>query len=187
MVVKEKPKEKKKKVKAISSKDLNPDGTVKQMTQAERKAAYEKEQVLKLQQAKAKREAETAERNRQIREREIAITAKQLESDKNASKHVGELSADDSPLVVSSCVARAMGIDATLKPKDVLARALELSQQLEAIVSDDLLPKDQLLQIAAVLAEQRAQKNAAKAQKAAEKAAAKRPSWRRPPRRRWRS
>ena len=173
MVVKEKPREKKKKVKAISSKDLNPDGTVKQMTQAERKAAYEKEQVLKLQQAKAKREAETAERNRQIREREIAITAKQLESDKNASKHVGELSADDSPLVVSSCVARAMGIDATLKPKDVLARALELSQQLEAIVSDDLLPKDQLLQIAAVLAEQRAQKNAAKAQKAAEKAAAK--------------
>ncbi len=168
--MKEKAQQKKKKVKAVSAKDLNPDGSIKQMSMAERKAAYEKEQVLKKQQAKAKREAETAERNRQIREKELAAAAKQLANDK---KHVGQLSADDNPMVVSSCVARAMGIDPKLKPKEVLAKAIELSEELEAVVSEDLLPKEQLLQIAAVLAEQRAQKNAAEAQKAAEKAAAK--------------
>ena len=163
MVMTEKPQQRKKKVKAVSSKDLNPDGSIKQITSAERKAAYEKEQVLKKQQEKANRNAATVERNRQIRDAELAAAAKRLENDK---KHVGQLSADDNPMVVSSCVARAMGIDAKLKPKQVLAKALELSQQLEAAVSDDLPPKEQLLQIAVVLAEQRARK-------AAEKAAAK--------------
>jgi ATP-binding cassette subfamily F protein 3 len=171
MVMKDKPQQKKKKVKAVSAKDLNPDGSVKTMTMQERKAAYDKEQALKKQAAKAKKEEETAERNRQIRQKELAAAAKTLIP--NDKKTVAQLTADDGPMVVSACVARTMGIDAKLKPKDVLAKALEMQPDLGATVTDGALPKEQLLEIAAVLAEQRAAKSAAEARKAAEKAAAK--------------
>ena len=148
-----------KKVKAISSKDLNADGSVTQMSSQEKRLIYEKEQRLKAQQDKAQREADTAERNRINREKAIAVAAKKLEQDK---KHVGNISDTDNPMVVSTAVAKALGpkCDPSMKPAQVLAKAFELRPDLEAIVPDDL-PKVQLLAIAVVLAEERAVKAAA--------------------------
>jgi hypothetical protein len=65
----EKVKEKKaKKVKAVSMKDLNPDGSLKVLTTQERKAIHEKEMIIKGQKEKAEREKKTAEQNQKIRE-----------------------------------------------------------------------------------------------------------------------
>ena len=168
----EKPKGQKasKKVKAVSSKDLNPDGTIKVVSNAERKAAFEKARVLQLQQDKAAREAATAERLRVAREAELAATKKKLEAESRREKTVAQLTEDDGPQTIATCVAKVMGLDGKLKPKQVLDKVAELMPELKLA---DGLPKAQLLQVAGVLAEKAAQIAAAKAEKAAAKAAAK--------------
>ena len=172
MVVEKKHQKKSKKVKAVSSKDLNPDGTIKApMSTQEKKALYEKEQREKKQREKAEREAATAERNRLVREKEAAAAARKLEEERKANMHVGMLTPEDGPQTCATCVAKALGIDPKAKPKAVLQQAIEMMPDLESVVSDGALPKQQLLEIAAVLAEQRAAKKAAEAQRAAAKLA----------------
>jgi hypothetical protein len=158
---------KSKKVKSISSKDLNADGTVKVMSTQERKKEHDARMRRKAQEEKAEREAATAERNRIAREAEVRKNKALLEAKK--TKTVADLTSDDGPQTIATCVARALGLEPTLKPKQVVDQALDRVMGLT--VDEAQLPKAQLLQIAAVLAEKARAAAADKAAKAAAKKA----------------
>ena len=78
---------------------------------------------------------------------------------------VESLSLDDDPQAIAQCVARTLGIQgAGLKPKDILAKAVE---KMPDVPLAEGLPKEQLMQLVGVLVERRAAKRAGEAERAA--------------------
>jgi hypothetical protein len=98
-----------KKVKAVSMKDLNPDGTLKVRTNAEMKAEHKKEQIEKAQKEKKAREEATQKMQEEIRQKEIEVTKKRLAAEAKADKTVETLTMEDGPQTIASCVAKALG------------------------------------------------------------------------------
>ena len=75
------------------------------------------------------------------------------------------LTVDDDPQTIAQCVARTLGFSgASLKPKDILAKAVE---KMPEVPLTDGLPKEQLMMLVAELVQRRATKRASEAEKVA--------------------
>ena len=100
----------KKKVKAVSAKDLNPDGTVRVKSNAELKAEHEAKMLEKVRREKKEREAATAARNEEIAAREAAILKKRAEEAVKAELTVETISEETGPQTVATVVAKSLGM-----------------------------------------------------------------------------
>jgi hypothetical protein len=152
------------KVKAISANSVNdPNARKTRKTTPQEYAAIQNE---KARLEKSKKEEERAKVEERARQAEVA-RGKALTS---SAVQVEELTPEDGPQTIASCVARTLGIP-ELKPKEVLAQAVQLMP--EVSLDSKALPKAQLLQLVRVLIERRVVKRAAdfeeqKAEKAAQ-------------------
>jgi hypothetical protein len=125
--------------------------------------AWNKQEAARLKAAKDKQrqDAEAA------REAEKAQTLKDLKAKvANKDKSCADLTDDDGPKLISSVVAKALGLNEKALPKDVLEGAVKKMPEVDV---GDALPKAALLIIAAAITE----KKRAKAAKDAEKRKAK--------------
>lgn len=147
-----------------------PKETKPKVTKKEKKAdkvdmgreAWNKKEAARLKAAKDK-QREDAEAARQV---EKAQTLKDLKAKVAKDKTCADLTDDDGPKLVSSVVAKALGLNEKALPKDVLEGALKKMPEVDV---GDALPKAALLIIAAAITE----KKRAKAAKDAEKRRAK--------------
>ena len=125
--------------------------------------AWNKQEAERLRAAKEE-QREAAESARQIAEAQTLadLKAKVAKQEKTCA----ELDDSDGPMLISSVVAKALGLDHKAKPKQVLDAAIKKMPEVEL---GDALPKPALLLIAAAITE----KKRAKAAKEAEKKKAK--------------
>lgn len=137
-------------------------------TAAQKLAEYQASEADRRRKEKEAREKIAQRAAERAKQAELAATKRRLEKERS----VESLTVDDDPQTIAQCVARTLGFSgASLKPKDILAKAVE---KMPEVPLTDGLPKEQLMMLVAELVQRRVTKRASEAEKvAAAKAAAK--------------